>query len=131
MTKPTILLTGAESSFNNIAGTPFSASGDNSRLTSSAAVSAAYAATAKIRITATFRYSRRSLSNDQIVAGVPVQSIDGKESLKTLSLGADYEPARSWQVGCNAVRELRLSDSILSSNYAVTTANCSAQFTLK
>ncbi len=123
--------TGAESSFNNIAGTQFSASGDNSRLTSSASVSAAYAATAKIKINAAFRYSRRSLTNDQVVAGVPGQSIDGKESLKTLSLGANYEPTRNWQLGCNAVRELRLSDSSLSSNYAVSTANCSAQFTLK
>jgi hypothetical protein len=123
--------TGAESSFYNIPGTQLSASGDNSRLTSSIGVTAAYAATAKIRLNAALRYSRRKLTNDQVIAGVPVQGAEGVDSLKTLSLGANYEPTRNWQLGCNAQRDLRLAAGGLSNGYANTHADCAAQFTLK
>lgn len=123
--------TGAESSFYNISGTQLSATGDNSRLTNSIAITAAYAATAKIKLNAALRYSRRSLTNDQVVAGIPVQGAEGVDSLKTLSLGANYEPTRNWQLGCNAQRDLRLASGGLSNSYSNTNANCSAQFTLK
>ncbi len=123
--------TGAESTFSSLGGGQVNGAGDNSRLTTTYALTAGYEATAKIRINAAFRYSRRNLVDEQFVNGVPVGSAEGMDSLKTLSLGATYEPTRAWQLGCNAVRELRLSDSSLSNNYSVTTANCSAQFTLR
>ncbi len=123
--------TGAETGYSNIAAGQVNGAGDNSRLSTSYALTAAYAATAKIRINAGFRYTRRSLVADQFVSGVRVGSTEGVDSLKTLSLGAAYEPTRNWQLGCNAVRELRLTEGGLSNNYSVTTANCSAQFTLK
>ena len=122
--------TGAESSFANL-GTSSSGGGDNSRLTTSVALTAGYEATAKIRINAAFRYSRRNLVDEQFINGVPVGAAEGVDSVKTLSLGASYEPTRAWQLGCNAVRELRLAEGGLSNNYSATTANCSAQFSLR
>ena len=123
--------TGAESSFYNINGTQLSGTGDNSRLTTALAFTASYAATAKIKLNAGLRYSRRSLVNDQVINGVPVQSAEGVDSLKNLSLGATYEPTRHWQLGCNTVRDLRRATGGLSNSYSDTTANCAAQFTLK
>ncbi|KNZ30723.1 MAG: hypothetical protein AD742_20530 [Methylibium sp. NZG] len=123
--------TGAESSFANQGGSSISGGGDNSRLTTSLTLTAGYEATAKIRINATLRYSRRNLVDERFVNGVSVGAIEGVDSLKTLSLGASYEPTRAWLLGCNAVRELRLAEGGLSNNYAATTANCSAQFSLK
>ena len=123
--------TGAESSFYNITGTPLSGTGDNSRLTTTFAMTATYAATAKIKLNAGARYSRRSLVNDQAINGGPAQSAEGLDSLKSLSLGATYEPTRNWQLGCNTARDLRRASGGLSNSYSDTTANCSAQFTLK
>ncbi len=123
--------TGAETTFSSLGAGQVSGAGDNSRLTTTFALTAGYEATAKIRINAAFRYSRRNLVDEQFVNGMSVGSAEGMDSLKTLSLGASYEPTRAWQLGCNAVRELRLSDSSLSNNYSATTVNCSAQFTLK
>ncbi len=123
--------TGTEASFANIGGTQLGASGDNSQLTTSLGVTAAYAATAKIKVNAALRYTRRKLTNDQVIAGVPVQGSEGVDSLKTLSLGATYDPTRQWQVGCNAQRDLRLASGGLSNSYSNTNANCAAQFMLK
>jgi hypothetical protein len=123
--------TGAETTFTSLGGGQAGGAGDNSRLTTTYALTAGYEATAKIRVNAAFRYTRRNLVDEQFVNGVSVGSAEGKDSLKTLSLGATYEPTRAWQLGCGAVRELRLSDSSLSNRYAATTANCSAQFTLR
>jgi hypothetical protein len=123
--------TGAEATFSSLGAGTVNGAGDNSQLTTTYALSAGYAATAKIRINAAFRYTRRNLVDEQFVNGVSVGASEGMDSLKTLSLGATYEPTRTWQLGCNAVRELRLSDSPLSNNYSATTANCSAQFSLR
>ena len=123
--------TGAESGFANTRGVQLNGSSDNSRLTTSVAFTAAYEATAKIKINAGLRYTRRSLVDEQFVNGVAVQSAEGTDSLKSLSLGANYEPSRNWQLGCGAVRDLRLASGGLSNSYAATNVNCSTQFTLK
>jgi hypothetical protein len=123
--------TGNESSFASAAGGLITSTGDNSRLTTSLSLTAAYAATAKIKINAGLRYSRRSLVDDQFVNGVAVQSAEGVDSLKTLTLGAEYAPTRNWQLGCNTMREIRLASGGLSNSYSATTANCSAQFSLQ
>jgi hypothetical protein len=123
--------TGAESSFFNITGTQLSGNGDNSRLTTAFALESAYAATAKIKVNAALRYSRRSLVDQLAVAGAAAQSAEGTDTLTVFSLGANYEPTRSLLFGCNAGRESRSASGGLSNSYTATTANCSAQFTLK
>ena len=123
--------TGAETSFASGGAGQVNSGGDNSRLSTSFALMANYEATAKIKLNAGFRYTRRSLVEDRFVNGVPVQSAEGVDSLKTLSLGATYLPTRNWQLGCNAQRDLRLASGGLSNGYTNTHADCAAQFTLK
>ncbi|MDH5540069.1 MAG: hypothetical protein OEY03_11765, partial [Rhizobacter sp.] len=112
-------------------GTGFSASGDNSTLTTSLSVNARYEASAKIRLNAGLRYSRRNLDNQLVVAGLPGQTVEGVDSLRSFSLGASYVPTRSVQLGCNTARDERRASGGLSSSYTVNTNLCSAQFTLQ
>ena len=44
---------------------------------------------------------------------------------------AKNRATRNWQLGCNAVRDSRSASGGLSTDYTATTANCSAQFTIR
>jgi opacity protein-like surface antigen len=117
--------TGTETSFFT------GGSGDNSRLTTAFSLTANYEATAKIKLTAGWRYSRRELADQLRVTGFAPQDVEGTDTLKSLSLGATYTPTRSLLLGCNTARETRSADSSLSNSFSANNTQCSAQFTLQ
>ena len=125
---------GAESSFFDLANKQGSAVGDNSALTNTIALNAGYEATAKIRVNAGARYSRRNLVNNQVVGGVVVASTEGRDSVTSFTLGASYDPTRNWRLGCNAGHDrAEPTDTTVgvSTRYASTTASCTVQLTVK
>lgn len=105
-------------------------SGDDSRLTTSIALGATYAATAKINVSANGNYIHRSLANTR--SGV---SIDGTDDIKALSLGASYAFNRAVQFACSVSRESRSigggQSRLLSYPYSANIATCSAQLALQ
>lgn len=116
---------GSETALHALANNQGSAVGDNSVLTNAIGLAVAYEASAKIRLTLGGRTARREL-----VSG----SITGRDRSSTLSLGASYEPARSWHIGCNASRDQRTpldNSTVVSTQYSATLASCNIQFTLR
>lgn len=129
--------TGQESSFQslNLNGTPATAIGDNSRLTNSLSLNGGYSATGKINVNAGARYVRRSLVDTLALSnGVPIPATEGRDTIRSVSLGATYTPTRNWLLACNVARDSRsVSEGTALSSYPYTanTASCSAQFTLQ
>ncbi len=116
---------GSETALYALANNQGNAVGDNSVLTNALALSVAYEASAKIRVTLGGRYARREL-----VSG----SITGRDRSSTLSLGTSYAPSRAWQLGCNASRDARASldnATVVSTPYRATLASCSVQLSIR
>ncbi len=123
--------TGAEASFSNPSQTQLGGRIDNSRLTTTFDLNAVYVATAKIKVNAGFRSSQRTLSDEQTAPSGAKLTLDGSDTLNSLSLGVNYEPARNWLLGCSASYETRSAKGGLSSDYDATIVNCSGKFTLQ
>jgi hypothetical protein len=101
------------------------------RLTTALAISANYAATAKINVNAMVRQSRRKLDGSSVdLFGAPV-TFQGSDSLTILSAGATYAPTRNWLLSCSAGRESRTQAGTGSYAYGATSASCSAQFVIQ
>ncbi|HET6599546.1 MAG TPA: hypothetical protein VFG60_06250 [Burkholderiaceae bacterium] len=116
---------GVYSSFFNLnnAGqnTPIFGLSENSRTTNALRLGARYAATAKISVNAGAQYRRAKL--------VDAGGAESTDTLRTLSLGADYAIARNWLLACNVSRLKRSIDGSLSYEAPANIASCSAQFT--
>ena len=78
---------------------------------------ATYAATAKTSFNAGAVY-RRGQSGDN----------SASDNYRTFTLGVNYVPARSWQLGCNLSHEGRSAGAF---SYDANVIGCSAQFTLR
>ncbi len=116
---------GSETALYALANNQGSAVGDNSVLTNAIGLAVAYEASAKIRLTLGSRYARRELVSS---------SGTGRDASSTLSLGASYDPTRTWHIGCNASRDRRNpqdNSTTVSTPYSSTLTSCNLQLTLR
>lgn len=120
--------TGIETNFLNVAQGQSVGTGDNNRLTTAIGLTANYSATAKILATANANYSHRSLT---FTPQAGQASIEGTDSTKSFSIGANYKPTRNSLVNCAVGRQSRSTSSVLSFEYSANTASCSAQLTVQ
>ena len=125
---------GTNSSFFNLAnqnaGKPVTGLSENSQTSDSLSLGAAYAATAKIGVTAGLQY-RRSKVSDQTVVGNVVVANDHDDSTRSASIGANYAIARNWSLACNLAYVSRDVSGRLPYSYNANTVSCSAQFLLR
>lgn len=132
-TKLTTILsrdTGSETSFftTDILGTPLRGTGDNSRVTNSAAARIDYEATAKIALALTTQYAERRLAaSSRLGDGIPFVNLTGDERSGSVLFAVRYTPTRLSVLGCELGHHRRASTSILSSPYRANTVGCSAQ----
>jgi len=112
---------------NGIALTPVVAVYQNNQLTTSAGVSASYAATAKIAAFASARYQRAEHLNVFTAPGTPAPDVI--DISKILALGASYQITRSWGAGCNMSYEQRDVSGGTNFSYDAKAISCSTQFT--
>lgn len=97
---------------------------------------ALYDATAKIQLNTVLRYEQRNLSNALIVdqLGNVTGSQSGSDHTVGFAIGAQYTITRAWSAACSIGRDRRstgLANSVVTYNYGVTTASCSAQLALR
>ena len=125
---------GTNSSFFNLAnpnaGKPVTGLSENSQTADSLSLGAAYAATAKIGVTAGLQY-RRSKVSDQTVVGNVVVANDHDDSTRSASIGANYAIARNWSLACNLAYVSRDVSGRVPYSYNANTVSCSAQFVLR
>jgi hypothetical protein len=113
-------------------GGSISAVGDTSQLADQLQVQAFYDATAKIQLNALARYTHRSLVNTvSVPGGIVTTTAAGNDNTTTLSIGAQYNPTRTIQIGCSVGTESRNADSVVSYDYSSDYASCFAQILLK
>jgi hypothetical protein len=98
-----------------------------SRVTNSLILEAAWKATAKVSVNASYRYSDRTLVNPTAAA----LSTRGNDKTRQASLGAVWTATNSVSFGCNVGRESRSADSDLSFPFKANTASCYVQALLK
>ena len=110
-----------------IAFTPVVGVFQNNQITTSAGISASYAATAKIATFASARYYRAHQLN--LVAATGTAAEDVVDISNVFSLGANYQITRNWGAACTMAYETR--DVTGGRNYAydAKTIGCSTQFT--
>jgi hypothetical protein len=128
--------TGFNSGFLSAPTGSGAATNDISRLTTSIAVAATYAATGKIAFNGGARYAHRSLNNSiNVTNGSPVALAQGTDTIQSEYLGVTYTPLRSLQFACNVGHTSRsVSQGLptyLSYPYSDNTVGCSAQFTVQ
>jgi len=98
----------------------------NSQTTDTLSLGATYLATAKITMNALASYRRSKIVYDGGGAAV-----DGNDNISSVSLGADYAIARSWQLGCKLAHSSRNVSGSSSYSYAENSVGCSAQLTIR
>lgn len=110
--------------------------GNASRVASRIQLRGFYEATAKVRLDALVRYTRRKLEENALI-GVSQVGARGDDSTTVLRLGVRWEPTRAIALGCGIGREQRDASvsgfpisGPLSYDYDVDTASCFAQFVL-
>ena len=125
---------GTNSSFFNLANTtagqPVSGLSESSRTTDSLALGAAYAATAKIGITAGLQYRHNKVADQTTVAGTATNN-DHNDNTRSVSIGANYAIARNGSLACNLAYVSRGVSGTAAFSYSANTAMCSAQFVLR
>ena len=125
---------GTNASFFNLTsvvpGEKITGLSESSQTTDALSLSASYAATAKIGVTAGMQWRRSKLIN-QIDAGNASVSSSSTDSLRSASLGSNYAIARNWSLGCNLAHSSRDVSGGASYGYSANTVSCSAQFTLR
>jgi hypothetical protein len=100
---------------------------ENSRLTYSADLGAAYAATGKIDVTVGAHYSRAhvvSTTSD----GVTQTDETKKDILKAAYIGANWEIRRNWFATCRLSRELRDVTGFSPYSYGANSIGCSTRY---
>lgn len=122
--------TGSETSFftTDILGAPQRGTGDNSRVTNSAAARIDYEATAKISVALTGRYAERRLAaSSRLSDGSAFVDLEGNERSGSALIEVRWSPTRNSQLGCELGHHRRASNSILSSPYRANTIGCAGQ----
>jgi len=112
---------------NGIAFTPVVGVYQNNQLVSSAGISAAYAATAKISGFASARYQRSHQVNVFLAPGTPASDITDVSDV--FALGANYTITRFWGATCNLSYERRDVSGGTNYAYNAKTIGCSTSFT--
>ena len=110
--------------------TPFTVSNDNTQITDSLSLSASYAATARIGVTAGLQY-RSSQVADQVGLGGAAVNSDRTDKSYSASLGANWAIARNWSLGCNLNHVKREISGSTPIAYSSNVASCTAQLTLR
>ena len=110
-----------------IAFTPIVGVFQNNTITTSAGISAAYAATAKISTFASARYYRAHQLNLVFASGAPAEDVI--DISNTYSLGANYQITRNWGAACTLAYETRDVSGARNYTYDAKTIGCSTQFT--
>ena len=123
--------TGGEATYYRFSGNETGAVGNNSQLSTTLAVDAAYEWTAKVRAVASAQWTRRQLDNSFEIAGGPRQDNNGSDRLLVFGLGLRYQVLRSLGSGCDLRHERRAADTTLSYAYRATSASCYLQFSLQ
>lgn len=118
---------GVYSSFYNLNNVgqnlPIYGLSENSQTTNALSLGARYAATAKISVTAGAQYRRANL--------VDPLGAESNDTLRSMSLGANYAIARNWLLACNVSHLSRSVEGNITYKAPANTASCSAQFTLR
>ena len=110
-----------------IAFTPVVGVFQNNQITTSAGISAAYAATAKISAFASARYNRAHQLNLVVATGTAAPDLI--DISNTYSLGANYQITRNWSAACTLAYETRDVSGATTYTYDAKTVGCSTQFT--
>ncbi len=110
-----------------IAFTPVVGVFQNNQITTSAGVSASYAATAKISAFASARYYRAHQLNLVVATGAPAEDV--VDISNTYSMGANYQITRNWGAACTLAYETRDVSGGRTYSYDAKTIGCSTQFT--
>ena len=110
-----------------IAFTPVVGVFQNNQITTSAGISASYAATAKISTFASARYYRAHQLNLIFATGTPAEDVI--DISNTYSLGANYQITRNWGAACTMAYERRDVSGGRTYSYDAKTIGCSTQFT--
>jgi len=116
----------------SVAGQLVSQTGSANRLTNQYSASATWQATAKISATAQLthiRYDEESKTTISVPGQEATDSDERAGRLNAISLGVDYRPIRSVNVGCDVQRYDR-SASVFSRAYSGQALSCSLGFTL-
>ena len=102
----------------------------NKRLTNSLSATAAYQATAKVKLNAGYTYAQYEEDSDLVLEGVlPISSNAQTGRYSAMSLGVSYQPIRSVGLGCDVQRYDR-TKSVFSRAYDGNTVACRASFTI-
>jgi Putative beta-barrel porin 2 len=126
--------TGVESTYYRFNGNETGAVGNDSQLSTTLAVDAAYEWTAKVRAVAGTQVTRRQLANSLNAPGGSRQGSDGSDGSDRLfvaSLGLRYQALRSLGSGCDLRYERRSADTSLSYAYRATVVSCYLQLSLQ
>ena len=110
-----------------IAFTPVVGVYQNNQITTSAGISAGYAATAKISAFASARYHRAHQLNLAVATGTAAPDVI--DISNTYSLGANYQITRNWSAACNMAYETRDVSGGTNYSYDAKTIGCSTQYT--
>ncbi|WKB52162.1 hypothetical protein [Eleftheria terrae] len=103
---------------------------ENTRLIHSLRLGTSYDATAKIRVSAGLRYTRRNIEQGTLFGGTQ----KGSDRTTGANLGINYAFSRNWLFGCNLGWEKRkVGDEAdgISFPFKAETASCLAQFMLQ
>lgn len=116
----------------SVAGQLVSQTGSANRLTNQYSASATWQATAKISATAQLthiRYDEESRTTTTVLGQETTDSSNRAGRLNSVSLGIDYQPIRSVNLGCDVQRYDR-TESVFSRAYSGRALSCNVGFTL-
>ena len=110
-------------------GTDLTAAG--SRVTNSVILEGTWNATAKVSLTASYRYSDRKLVNPVLTAAGAPQTRTGSDTTRLAGIGVNWAATHNVSLGCNVGRQTRSVDSDLSYPYKANTVSCQVQGLLR
>lgn len=125
----------ANAGLTDLGGGSVGSQGDSNQLTWAFQFNANYAASAKVKVNAFLNYYTRT--QDYQVnppAGLPQSTLETRDRVTNLGLGATWTPTRNWLLNCNLSSNNRNQDAnqpITLSPYQAWGASCSAQFALQ
>lgn len=104
---------------------------DNTRTTTTARLSAAYALSAKVDLRASLLHARRDIVQSLLTADTLSGSVNGHDNATTLSLAATWSPTNSLVFGCDLGQDKRNADGQLSLPYSANRFGCYGQVFLR
>jgi hypothetical protein len=123
---------GQDSNFERFGG-PLNPTGTSTtgRTSTELLLSADYEATAKIAVSTSLGYTRRSLDRNLTLGGQQTDAGDGRDNTTVFTLGARWLPTRSTQLGCEVGHDRRSASGGLTQDYSANTVSCFGQFVLQ